>query len=278
MFVRFIYQVKEATQRCRNLGLNYEFVQTLVPDESDVFKAIVKIVDRSNNRYAEWPTARLSVWLDLMRDSNDITAENAFDSVDILWSENTEEVAMNESLNSSRISLNLSAMKETLLGKPMKSCFRSIQNKLSPWSFKSQAKPNPESPLQKKKLVFDTDLEQEHIEDNVNDHQLNVKPKKHFDHLDSAISTSTPTTDKLHAKIDVYLSDLRKTMVKIKKLYQNQNNENLSIKDNNQQIAKHKVLPALDEIDELTREIRQVIQKNEPSSRKTPKSVRFIID
>lgn len=131
--------MKEATQRCRNLGLNYEFVQTLVPDESDVFKAIVTIVDRTNNRNAEWPTARLTVWLESMRDNSDITAENAFDSVDIVWCENTEEIAMNESLNSSRISLNLSAMKETLLGKPMKSCFKSIQNRLSPWSFRSQA-------------------------------------------------------------------------------------------------------------------------------------------
>lgn len=267
--------MKEATQRCRNLGLNYEFVQTLVPDESDVFKAIIKIVDRSNNRYAEWPTARLSVWLDLMRDNSDVTAENAFDSVDIDWLENTEEIAMNESLNSSRISLNLSAMKETLLGKPMKSCFKSIQNKLSPWSFKSQSKPNvinsQDSPIQKKKLLFDDFIEEHNA--TAADQLSNATPKKHFD---SAISTSTPSADRCQANLDTYLSDLRKTMVKIKEVYQN--DENVEMKDNQKQIANQKVLPALAEIEQMTNEIRQLMQKNEPSPRKTPKSVRFILD
>lgn len=256
--------MKEATQRCRNLGLNYEFVQTLVPDESDVFKAIVKIVDRTNNRNAEWPTARLTVWLELMRDNGDMTAENAFNSVDIVWCENTEEIAMNESLNSSRISLNLSAMKETLLGKPMKSCFKSIQNRLSPWSFRSQTKPNAiASPSQTKELFDGCG----------GDAPSNEKPKKH---LESAISTSTPTADKFQAKFDTYLCDLRKTMGKIKKLYQN--DENVMVKDSNQQAANLRILPALDEIDQLTSEIRKLMQVDEPTPRKTPKSVRFIFD
>lgn len=250
-----------------------------MPDESDVFKAIVKIVDRSNNHYAEWPTARLSVWLDLMRDNSDITADNAFDSVDIVWLENTEEIAMNESLNSSRISLNLSAMKETLLGKPMKSCFKSIQNKLSPWSFRSQSKTNvinsQDSPVQKKKLLFD-DFEEERNESSAvaADHLSNATPKKPFE---SVISTSTPSADRYQAKLDAYLSDLRKTMVKIKKLYQN-DAENMEMKDSQKQIANQKVLPALAEIEQMTNEIRQSIQKNEVSPRKTPKSVRFILD
>lgn len=250
-----------------------------MPDESDVFKAIIKIVDRSNNRYAEWPTARLSVWLDLMRDNTDTTADNAFDSVDIVWLENTEEIAMNESLNSSRISLNLSAMKETLLGKPMKSCFKSIQNKLSPWSFRSQSKSNvidsQDSPVQKKKLLFD-DFEEERSESSAVavDHHSNTTPKKPFD---CAISSSTPSADRYQAKLDTYLSDLRKTMGKIKKLCQN-DAENMEMKDSQKQIASQKVLPALAEIEQMTNEIRQLMQKNELSPRKTPKSVRFILD
>lgn len=242
-----------------------------MPDESDVFKAIIKIVDRSNNRYAEWPTARLSVWLDLMRDSNDITAENAFDSVDIMWLESDEEIAMNESLNSSRISLNLSAMKETLLGMPMKSCFKSIQNKLSPWSFRSQSKTNvinsQDSPVQKKKLFFD-DSEGERIENSADaaDHHSNATPKTPFG---SAISSSTPSANRHQAKLDAF-NDLRKTLVKIKKLYQN-DTENME-----QQIAGQKALPTWEEIEQMT--IRQIMQKNEPSPRKTPKSVRFNLD
>lgn len=274
--------MKEATQRCRNLGLNYEFVQTLVADESDVFKAIVKIIDRQKNRFAEWPTARLSVWLDLMRDSNDVTAENAFASVDIEWSENTEEIAMNESLNSSRISLNLSSMKETLFGKPIKSCFRTIQNKLSPWSTKSQAHTNhpknatkstnesPE-PLQqhnRKKLCHD-DFEVEH-------QPFNDKPKKYFADLDTCgMSTSTPTEEKFEVQAQRYLSDLRKTTFKMKKLCHNKFNENANIRD---QKISNKVLTALEEIDHLTNEIRHLMKNNESSPRKTPKSVRFILD
>lgn len=248
-----------------------------MPDESDVFKAIVKIVDRTNNRYAEWPTARLSVWLELMRDNNDMTAENAFDSVDILWCENTEEIAMNESLNSSRISLNLSAMKETLLGKPMKSCFKSIQNKLSPWSFKSltntqpQSKPNSQNAQSQKTKLFGDDFDEE-CESNGKE-SLNEIPKKQ---LESAISTSTPTADKSQAKMDAYLCDLRRTMAKIKKLYQN--DENVVVNDNNQHLANSKLLPTLDEIDQLTSEIRKLMQTGEPTPRKTPKSVRFIFD
>lgn len=273
------FQVKEATQRCRNLGLNYEFVQTLVADESDVFKAVVKIIDRKNNRFAEWPTARLSVWLELMRDNSDVTAENAFDSVDISWSETTEEIAMNESLNSSRISLNLSAMKETLMGKPIKSCFKAIQNKLSPWSSKSQSNANQlssatspsvagQSSLKtKKKLTYD-DVDE-------TDENLMEKPKKMLNCVESGLSTSTPVEEKFDVQAQKYLNDLRKTTIRMKKLCHNKFNENFDVKN---QTVSGKVFTALEEIEHLTNQIRHLIRDTEPSPRKTPKSVRFILD
>lgn len=268
--------MKEATQRCRSLGLNYEFVQTLVATDSDVFKAVVKIIDRRSNRFAEWPTARLSVWLDLMRDNSEATAENAFESVDISWCENAEELAINESLNSSRISLNLSAMKESLLGKPIKSCFKTIQNKLSPWSFKRQnvnqksSDSNEQSPSKVKtrtKLIYD-DLE-------AGDESPNIKPKKTFTHPDTGIATSTPTDERFEVQAQRYLSELRKTTIKMKKLCHNQFNENANVKD---QTMPNKVLTALEEIEHLTNEVRHLIRNNEETPRKTPKSVRFILD
>lgn len=277
-------QVKEATQRCRNLGLNYDFVQNLVADESEVFKAVVKIIDRQNNRFAEWPTARLSVWLDLMRDNSDVTAANAFDSVDIKWLENTEEIPMNESLNSSRISLDLSAMKETLLGKPIKSCFKAIQNKLSPWSSKGQSNTNANqlpsvtekashseighSLLKtKKKLSYD-DFDE--IDENTNE-----KPKKPFNNIESGLSTSTPVEEKFEVQAQKYLNDLRKTTIRMKKLCHNQYNENFNVKD---QATSGKVFTALEEIEHQINQIRHLIRNNESSPRKTPKSVRFILD
>lgn len=69
------------------------------------------IFDKDNRRKAEWPTARLEVWLDIVRDN--IDRESIFDSVDIEWeSLQDDDDQVNESLNSSRISLNLSSMKD----------------------------------------------------------------------------------------------------------------------------------------------------------------------
>lgn len=251
--------------------MNYEFVQTLIADESDVFKAVVKIIDRQKNRFAEWPTARLSVWLGLMRDNNDLTEKNAFESVDLSWHENTEGIPLNESLNSSRISLNLSAMKETLFGKPIKSCFKTIQNKLSPWSIKGQSNANVQITTDseiglhktKKKLAYD-DF------DDIDD-----KPKKHFSNFEAGVSTSTPSEEKFEVQAQKYLSDLRKTTIKMKKLCHNKSNENINVAN---QTIPGKVLTTLEEIEHLTNEIRHMIKKSESSPRKTPKSVRFILD
>lgn len=270
----FRLQVKEATQRCRNLGLNYEFVQTLVADESEMLKAVVKIIDRQKNRSAEWPTARLSVWLDLMRDNGNRTTENIFDSVEIKWTENTEEIAMNESLNSSRISLNLSAMKDTLLTKPMKSCIRAIQTRLSPWSpSKCQSitenradtvTDSTNEPMKKtpKKLTFDDD-----------DDTLTDTPKKC---IDNDLNTSTPTAEKFEVQAQKYLSELRKTTLRMKKLCHNRLDENVIVTN---EMLSEKVMKALEDIEQSTNEIRRLLKNSEQASpRKTPKSVRFMVD
>lgn len=270
--MKFISQVKEASQRSRDLGLNYDFVQTLVADEFGVFNAVVKIIDRRNKRTAEWPTARLSVWLDLIRGNSDITAENAFASVDIEWShEATEE--LNESLNSSRISLNLSAMKDALLSKPVKSCFKSIQNRLSPWSFKGQSNKNasPMSSLADDKTKSTNAHEHSNDEDEIS----NEKPKRNLSNFETSMSTSTPTPDNFDAQAQKYLNDLRKTTIRMKKLCHNKYNENTDVKD---QSVSGKVLTALEDIEHLTNEIRHLIRSGEPTPRKTPKSVRFMLD
>ncbi|XP_017494367.1 PREDICTED: kinesin-like protein KIF14 isoform X2 [Rhagoletis zephyria] len=114
--------VKEATQRCRSLGLQTEFRHSQVLDEFGIFHTIVMLRDRTLRRKAEWPIARLGVWLDMVRNSEDLTAENVFNCVDMNWEplENDENTTLNDSLNSSRISLNLSIVKDALLKKPLK--------------------------------------------------------------------------------------------------------------------------------------------------------------
>ncbi|XP_061516333.1 kinesin-like protein KIF14 [Anopheles gambiae] len=106
--------VKEASQRCRTVGLDYEFKQTQVWQDEGIFRAMINIVDRPNGRIAEWVPARLEYWLGIVRERDDLTADNMFEHFDLVWNEPGDQSA-NESLlqdshNSSRISLNLSSV------------------------------------------------------------------------------------------------------------------------------------------------------------------------
>lgn len=78
---------------------------------------------------AEWPPARLDVWLDMVREA-DFDKQRLFDCVETVWLDWEEVDRLDESfggdsMNSSRIGLNLSAMKEKLLlavhGSPQRS-------------------------------------------------------------------------------------------------------------------------------------------------------------
>lgn len=255
-------------------------------DEFGLFKAVVNIIDRKNNRIAEWPTARLNVWLDLIRDSSDITAENVFCSVDVNWSEHNEHVELNESLNSSRISLNLSAMKDALLGKPAKSCFKAIRSKFSPWSERKQAVHNNNrkeqletnerdtlveysSPYQqtKKKLTYEDS----------NDSTDSLKLKDPLPNFNDALSASTPTDETFETQAYHQLRDLRKATMRMKKLCHSNANEN---SDAHKQTIAGNILTAVEDIEHLTNEIRRMLKdlNTAPNVTKTPKSVRFILD
>ncbi|XP_017854582.1 kinesin-like protein KIF14 [Drosophila busckii] len=113
--------VKEATQRCRLLGLKHlQFRQAQTPDEFGLLRSVILIVDKQRGLKAEWPTARLGVWLDLQRDGGN--AANIFQNVEIDWQPLDADLneTLNDSHNSSRIALNLSAMKDLLLKQPLK--------------------------------------------------------------------------------------------------------------------------------------------------------------
>ncbi|XP_058061292.1 kinesin-like protein KIF14 [Anopheles bellator] len=110
--------VKEAGQRCRDVGLDYEFKQTQVWQEEGIFRAVINIVDRANGRIAEWLPARLEFWLTVVRERDDLSPDNMFENFDLPWNDATDP-ATNESLlqepqNSSRISLNLSSVKDAI--------------------------------------------------------------------------------------------------------------------------------------------------------------------
>lgn len=287
--------MKEATQRCRDLGLNYEFIQTQVADQFGLFKAVVNIVDKSNNRMAEWPTARLNVWLDIIRDS-DASANNVFDSVDIEWHDcDATESDLNESLNSSRISLNMSAMKEALLGKPARSCIKKFQNTLSSWSEKNENSPRKNSPLTlqttkssltnnktrspvqntKKKLTYDDDVEV--IEDYYDCNPIvskNTSKSYSENENDNDVGFSNEQTFETESQIQ--LRELRKSALKLKKLLHHHTSENL---DSKHQRVANKAMDTIEKIESLTNELRRILKDDEnEASTKTPKSVRFFLD
>lgn len=274
-FIVLQFQVKEATQRCRDLGLNYEFVQTQVADEFGLFKAVVNIIDKRKNRVAEWPTARLNVWLDLIRDNSDITANNIFNSVDVVWSDRSEDVDLNESLNSSRISLNLSAMKDAWLGKPTKSCFKSPRAKLTPWAERASNdsnRPHDKSfavtsiQSTKKRLVYD---------DWESSDSLAIEAARKNSN-DTSVSTSTPSDQPFEILAQQNLRDLRKAALKLKKVCHQNSNENVEA---TRRTAIGRILNTVEGIEGLTNDIRRMLKDmdSEPVC-KTPKSVRFILD
>lgn len=253
--------MKEATKWCRDLGLNYEFIQTQVADEFGLFKAVVQIIDKKNNRMAEWPTARLSVWLDLIRDNTDINTENVFQSVDVVWSELPQELGLNESLNSSKISLNLSAIKDALFGNPIKSFFK---NKI-------------DSPLNQSQQSLKQQKTEPIIKSGNRTEKRASNLIEKFNNLAEGVSTSTPTEEALVPELQRRLRNLRKELAGMKNLCKKETDQN---KDMQTQRIANNVLKALDEIEPLTIEIRSLLKNTESGTTpcKPTKTVRFIID
>lgn len=234
---------------------------------------MVNIIDKRKNRIAEWPTARLNVWLDLIRDNSDITAKNIFDSVDVEWTDRSEDVEHNESLNSSRISLNLSAMKDAWLGKPTKSCFKSPHPKLTPWSEHAPSNnratdksPGPSIQNTRKRLVYDD-------WDNIDSLASEASPKSSNE---KSAACSTPNDQPFELQAQHNLRDLRKATLKLKKVCHQNSNENV---ETTRRSAIDRILNAVEDIEGLTNDIRRMLKdlEKEPVC-KTPKSVRFILD
>uniref|UniRef100_A0A1B0C2G2 Kinesin motor domain-containing protein n=1 Tax=Glossina palpalis gambiensis TaxID=67801 RepID=A0A1B0C2G2_9MUSC len=106
--------VKEANQYSHIHNLKYEFKHSQVADEFGMlFQTKILIIDKPNQLVAEWPLARLQVWLDIMRDLEHFDSDNCFNSVDIEWKlvEADLDESLNNSYNSSGIAIDLKAYK-----------------------------------------------------------------------------------------------------------------------------------------------------------------------
>lgn len=217
----------------------------------------MNVIDRRGKRIAQWPTTRLNAWLDEIRDNEDITSSNAFDMFDIDWLERSDCVDLNDSMNSSRISLDVSAIKNALLSQPAKIGLESFRTKLSPWK---ENRTSPNLMHTKKKLTYDELTEAE-------------------ESTESRKATSTSQVDSFEAQAQNYLRELRKNTLRFKKLCHQNANENA---DEATTAVANKMLNSVEEMERLTNEIRKMLKKttadDQVTSQKTPKSVRFILD
>lgn len=234
-------------------------------------------MDKENNRYAEWPTARLTVWLDLIRANCDVTAENVFHSVDIQWLEVEEEIDVNESLNSSRISLNLSAMKDALLGKPMRSRFEALRSRFSPWSDKkrltnqnTESPQSPNVPIERtKRGIFTENVVLDDTLGGDDDVKKNISEKT---------STPTPAIESFDQQAQQCLRDLRKSTLTMKKLFADRcKNENCSAEEQN---SADQIVSMLEKVEHLSHDIRHLVKNTHGKATpgKATKTVRFAFD
>lgn len=75
------------------------------------------IVDKEREKKAEWPIGRLEAWLDSVRDNEMLNTDNLFSCFDIEWEDldNSLNETINNSSSSSRINLNISALRDTIM-------------------------------------------------------------------------------------------------------------------------------------------------------------------
>lgn len=264
------------------MGLTHlEFKQTQIADEFGLFKAVINIVDRKKGLLAEWPPARLDVWLDLIRDDAEINATNLFDAVDIEWqqpqfdddimNESINAPDLNESLNSSRISINLTAMKEAILGKSNERSFKTIRNifnvPFSPTNKNNEMLKSAlvKSEVVKKRLMYDDDQK---------------KTRKSPTNSPGLAAAAAQTRQrKFDIQAHTYLKDLRKTILKFKKMCQDENNWTSDSMRQPEQARTTRLLQSIDQMEQISNDIKNTLYADDDlESAKTPKSVRFLLD
>ncbi|XP_055540258.1 kinesin-like protein KIF14 [Wyeomyia smithii] len=277
--------VKEATQRCADSGLQYEFQQSQVLDVEGIFRAVVNIYDKRNGKVAEWLPARLEYWLSVVRDRENLTADNVFEHFDLTWKDNTEhnQPGNEPSRRSSRISLNLSSVKDMILGRNSggrKSFAANNGSTKSEGLLKSMFKiPTPAAGNIRKELLFEEDCILINDENTPNNQQ----------------ATSPTKCSRFELKANSYLKDIQVATLKMKKFCEKHQ------QNNSKQIASDSILDlngsarpeedlavdflrSIAEIENAIQDMRFVLteqcmrQATAVDFARTPKSVRFLLD
>lgn len=262
-------RVKEATQRCRALGLNYEFVQTQVADKFGFFDAVVNIIDRDGHRMAEWPTARLDIWLDWIRDHDAVTVNNIFECVDVHWTDREDDGdQLNESLNSSRISLNLNAIRGSFLSNSMRNSLSNIRDKFMPWGDRNNRATSTTISVNATESILRKSSGPKEF----------LSPKKMPRNGGNKENVDNRTqANSFEIETQIELRNLRKAALRLKQLCaaNEQRPPNASTTSDDIKLAR----TAVAKIENLTNELRTIFKiDGDDAVSKTPKSVRFVLD
>ncbi|XP_001660806.2 kinesin-like protein KIF14 [Aedes aegypti] len=272
--------VKEATQRCKDLGLEFEFQQSQVLDEQGIFRAVVNIYDKSTGMVAEWLPARLEYWLSVVRDREDLNEDNVFENFDLEWKANVEELSqpLNDSRSSRRISLNLTSVKDVILKRnsPAKKS-PSHSARKSEGLLKSMFKFGASNPGSVRKELF--------AEDGRNDENM-------------PINQQSPSPTKPHrfgVKANRQLREIQVATAKLKKLcekYQRHNPADDSIctvldlnsSTRSMEYVTRDFMQSIAEIENAVQDMRFVLTEqnvkhaDDDDQERPGKSVRFLID
>ncbi|CAK9802310.1 Kinesin-like protein KIF14 [Anthophora quadrimaculata] len=105
--------VKEATERCREVGINYEFDQQQVV-VNKTLRPVIRIRNKDSMKETLWQPMRFLDWVHRLRDYDIEDSMKELCTADETWEpyENTE--TFDDSLNSSRISINITPVKKHL--------------------------------------------------------------------------------------------------------------------------------------------------------------------
>ncbi|XP_058453769.1 kinesin-like protein KIF14 [Malaya genurostris] len=279
--------VKEATQRCADLGLQFEFQQAQVLDEQGIFRAVVNIYDKTNDKVAEWLPARLEYWLSIVRDREDVSIENIFENFDLEWKQDTTDSNQlrKETRKSSRISLNLSSVKDMIFGRNSLSGQTAPpcgSAKKSEGLLKSMFKMSTPANNIRKGLFLEDCTENDCMmlnDENIPCNQQSISPTK---------------SPGFELKVNNYLKDIQVATLKLKKLCEKQQRRSSKKSDesvidldcsvrSDEGLATD-FLRSIKDIESALQDMRFVLTEQNvrlaavTDLAKTPKSVRFLLD
>ncbi|XP_014613284.1 PREDICTED: kinesin-like protein KIF14 [Polistes canadensis] len=105
--------VREATERCREVGINYEFnqQQTLIDKN---LRPVIRVRDKDRKKETLWEPMRFLDWVHQLRDYDIENSLKELKNSENDWVSYDDTETFEDSLNSSRISINLTPVKKHL--------------------------------------------------------------------------------------------------------------------------------------------------------------------